>query len=173
MKNKGFTLIELLVVVAIIGVLATVIFTNLGTARTRAKDAHRISTVKEIQKALELFYVDNGHYPQVIHMISTCPANDAFGASYGVWDDLITDLSPYIQVPMADISGNITGWSGTGLCYNYHSRPGSVSGICGGNPERGDYQGYCIYWANELTQNDAYYYSTIGDLLYHRIFQPI
>lgn len=38
-KNKGFTLIELLVVVAVIGVLATIIISSLGKARTKAKAA--------------------------------------------------------------------------------------------------------------------------------------
>lgn len=39
MKSKGFTLIELLVVIAIIGILSTVVLTNLSGTRTKAKTA--------------------------------------------------------------------------------------------------------------------------------------
>lgn len=63
-KNKGFTLIELLVVVAIMGLLAALGVIALNQARARARDARRVSDVKQIQTALELYYLDNDSYPQ-------------------------------------------------------------------------------------------------------------
>ncbi len=63
MKNKGFTLIELLVVVSVIGVLATIIAGTLSDARARARDVKRELHMREIQTALELYNIDNGHYP--------------------------------------------------------------------------------------------------------------
>ncbi len=63
MKNKGFTLIELLVVVAIIGVLASMVMSNLNEARERARDTSRLAMTKNIEKALEMYYLDNGGYP--------------------------------------------------------------------------------------------------------------
>jgi prepilin-type N-terminal cleavage/methylation domain len=62
-QKKGFTLIELLVVVAIIGLLSTLSIVALNTARAKARDARRVSDVKQIQTALELYYNDNGEYP--------------------------------------------------------------------------------------------------------------
>lgn len=59
-KNKGFTLIELLVVIAIIGVLATLLLLQLGSARAKARDAKRISDVTQIRTALEQYFDDNG-----------------------------------------------------------------------------------------------------------------
>lgn len=52
--NKGFTLIELLVVIAIIGILSSVVLASLNNAREKARDARRISDIKNIQLALEL-----------------------------------------------------------------------------------------------------------------------
>ena len=59
-KNKtGFTLIELLIVISIIGVLSSVVISSLKTAREKARDAQRLSDVKQIQTALEMFYNEN------------------------------------------------------------------------------------------------------------------
>ncbi len=62
-NKKGFTLIELLVVIAIIGLLSTLAVVSLNNARQKSRDARRVSDVKQIQTALELYYNDAGGYP--------------------------------------------------------------------------------------------------------------
>ena len=67
MKNNtklGFTLVELLVVIAIMGVLASISFVALNTVRDKANDAHRISELTQMRKALEIYYQAHGYYPQ-------------------------------------------------------------------------------------------------------------
>ena len=61
--RKGFTLIELLVVIAIIGLLSTLAVVALNSARQKARDSKRVSDVKQIQTALELYFNDNDAYP--------------------------------------------------------------------------------------------------------------
>ena len=56
---RGFTLIELLVVIAIIGILSSVVLASLNSARQKGRDAKRISDVKQLQLALELYYDAN------------------------------------------------------------------------------------------------------------------
>ena len=64
MKNrKAFTLIELLVVVAIIGLLAAMAVVALNNARAKARDARRVSDVRQVQTALEMYYLDQNAYP--------------------------------------------------------------------------------------------------------------
>ncbi len=63
MNKKGFTLIELLVVIAIIGLLSTLAVVALGSAREKSRDAKRVSDIRQIQTALELYYADNNAYP--------------------------------------------------------------------------------------------------------------
>ncbi|RMD59704.1 type II secretion system protein [Candidatus Parcubacteria bacterium] len=62
-NKKGFTLIELLVVIAIIGLLSTIAVISLNNARAKSRDARRLSDVKQMQTALELYFANNNLYP--------------------------------------------------------------------------------------------------------------
>src|SRR5579863_4121632 len=111
----GFTLIELLVVIAIIGLLASIILASLNTARQKGRDAKRISDVKELQLALELYYDANNQYPTSLQSlapsyISTLPtdplsnATCTTGAEQGCYD----------YVPLEGASGSAS------TCGAYH-----------------------------------------------------
>ena len=65
MKKRGFTLIEVLIVVSIIGLLASVVLIGLGGFRARGRDARRIADLREVQNALELYYVKYNSYPEI------------------------------------------------------------------------------------------------------------
>lgn len=62
-KHKGFTLIELLIVIAIIGLLSTIAVTALNTARQKARDVVRLSTMQTLIKAIELYRSNTGTFP--------------------------------------------------------------------------------------------------------------
>lgn len=66
MKNRGFTLIELLVVIAIIGILSSVVLASLNSARAKARDARRLTDVKQYQTAFTLYDSDYGTYPPAV-----------------------------------------------------------------------------------------------------------
>ena len=108
-SKRGFTLIELLVVIAIIGILASIILASLNTARAKGRDARRISDVKQIQLALELYYDANGSYP---------------GSVYGSPSPLVS--AGYISAVPYDPLGGTACTDGTQSdCYSY-------VGLCAG-----------------------------------------
>jgi general secretion pathway protein G len=61
--EAGFTLIELLVVMFIIGILATLLMSNLAGFRERARDARRKSDLRQIESSLALYYSIYREYP--------------------------------------------------------------------------------------------------------------
>ncbi len=62
-EQSGFTLIELLTVISIIGLLGSVVLSNVNLARARARDARKISDFYSIGIALRLFFEGNGNMP--------------------------------------------------------------------------------------------------------------
>jgi len=125
-------LVELLVVIAIIGILATLLLLQLGTARSKARDAKRIADVNQLRSAIEMYYDDNGHYPAstdltadlVPKYMTLIPMDPLDATAYAYAYQ--TGTTPYMfQIYAnleqssqalnsdADIDSSAGGWSGT------------------------------------------------------------
>ena len=63
-KQKGFTLIELMVVVTIIAILSAVLYGSFNQARQQARDKARMTGLKELQLAIEMYKAQYGRYPE-------------------------------------------------------------------------------------------------------------
>jgi type II secretory pathway pseudopilin PulG len=50
-------------VIAIIGILTTIAVVALNNARAKARDAKRVADIKQIQTALDMFFIDKSRYP--------------------------------------------------------------------------------------------------------------
>src|SRR3989338_11428176 len=119
--GPGFTLIELLVVIAIIGVLASIVLASLNSARAKSRDARRITDIKQIQLALELYFdgAGAGSYP----LGSAGAANCTAALNYGL--EALSANGYIPQIPKDP--------SGTTVCYTY------ASGILFGGTVRTSY----------------------------------
>ena len=79
-RCRGFTLIELLVVIAIIAILSSLILTSFGEIRLKSRDAKRLSDLREIEKALALYYDNNGSFPIAVSTV-TITSEDAVSSA--------------------------------------------------------------------------------------------
>jgi len=79
-KQHGFTLLELLVVMVIIGLLAGYVgpkyFAQIGKSEVKTAKAQ----IDSLEKALDQYRLDNGHYPSTdngLAALNAVPANEA------------------------------------------------------------------------------------------------
>jgi prepilin-type N-terminal cleavage/methylation domain-containing protein len=61
--RKGFSLLEVLVCIAIIAVLASVLFPVIGQTKNRAKETVCVSNMRQVFIAMQLYREDMGEYP--------------------------------------------------------------------------------------------------------------
>jgi prepilin-type N-terminal cleavage/methylation domain-containing protein len=125
-SKRGFTLIELLVVIAIIGILSSIVLASLNSARQRGRDARRISDIKQIQLALELYYDANSAYPSGTIYGSNGPLAGAGYISIVPFDPSYT---PACNNGTSGVTGTEAGCykytpyaltSNPGVCVSYH-----------------------------------------------------
>ena len=116
-QSAGFTLIELLVVISIIGLLASIVLVSVNSARVKARDARRMSDLKQLQLALEMYYDSNNAYPSTGGSWWGVCVNGGSRTTSGA-NAYIPGLTPtYIAVLPTDPKGDTSSWSG----YLYRS----------------------------------------------------
>lgn len=125
-RHKGFTLIELLVVIAIIGLLSTLAVVALNNARAKARDARRVSDIKQVQTALELYMNDCNGYPATLVTTANngCPTGITFGSFMG--------LIPTAPTPPAGNPYTYTSASPYSTYSLTFTLEGAVSGLAAG-----------------------------------------
>lgn len=67
--EHGFTLLEIMVVIVILGLLASLTIPSLMSNKNRADQQKVLSDIAAIENALDMYKLDNGHYPLEIQGI--------------------------------------------------------------------------------------------------------
>ena len=125
-NTSGFTIVELLIVVVVIAILAAISIAGYNGIQARSRDGQRKQDIATIKKALELYYIDNGKYPQSSYS-SGCKINGSWSTtSDGSWSNLESQLVPqYLsRLPVDPAASTTTNPAiSSGFNYDYVAIP--------------------------------------------------
>lgn len=146
-KKNGFTIVELLIVIVIIGILAALVIVAYTGIQVRARDTARITKIKDVAKAIELYYADNNRYPPILDGVGVESSCGSQTENWGHCDrnKLLADmLAPYSKIDPTSLSNATQG----NYYYHYTSQNSD------------DYQTYgiMVYLEGTGGQNDGGYY---------------
>jgi prepilin-type N-terminal cleavage/methylation domain-containing protein len=120
-KIRGFTLVELLTTIAIMGILFSVVFVATASHKEKARDARRISELHSIKDAVDLYFSENGLYPDSLSVVAS-----TFGGTLPT-DPLTHD--PYQYIKFRDtskqycLSAYMENRNRSGTCINSIGEP--------------------------------------------------
>lgn len=139
-NNKGFTLIELLLVIAIIAILAAIIFISLGGQRERA----RVTTFKENMRGLVTTYTACTDGSGTIYTGNADGNSEACaGGTSGVSGKVpsITDCDGSGTVSLSSTQTSGDHWNFSSVCTRTAGDPKSCTANC--NSDGCVFEGTC------------------------------
>lgn len=151
-KNKsGFTIIELLIVIVVIAILAAITIVAYNGIQQRARDAQRQSDIKTIVKVLELYYTENGYYP---NRNTYTPGSTLINSGWsttadGSWTNLAQVLGAYAKNLPTRSTASSTAAGAAADSYDYFGF--ADSSYCGSSAG----QGYILVYHLDSSQSNT------------------
>lgn len=117
MNRKGFTVIEVIIVLAVILVIGVLAAVAVNNARSKQRDATRLSQVRQVQSALEQFFNEVSVYPESGEGL--LPLGDARASACLGLSGFRADCSSEEAVFLRRIPGTLDkGLEGLSICGN-------------------------------------------------------
>lgn len=131
-NKSGFTIVELVVVIVVIAILATLVFVSYRGIQSQSRDDRRRTDVANIEKAMELYYDDNGAYPSPTGATGSVINSGWYTSGDGSWDILMNKLVPdSIDALPVDPTNTSGGKPYTTDQYVYAIYVNTTGGYCG------------------------------------------
>lgn len=128
-RTAGFTLIELMIVIAILGMMAYMVAPRLMGVMGKAKPKITQADIKNLETAIDLFYLDVGRYPT---------EEEGMKALYQRPENLPSWAGPYIKTAPKDPWGRDYIYKSPGERGPYEISSLGADGQPGGEGESAD-----------------------------------
>ena len=157
-KSKGFTIVELLIVIVVIGILSAIVIVAYNGIQERGRDAQRVSDIKAITNALEMYYLDHGEYPSGSGSVNSTALNSSSWSTTadGSWANLRDKLVPKYMSALPKDPISTPGANAQTTGYNYAYFADRYGYYCRTTPAQ---MYILIYWLEGSAQSDT----LIGD----------
>jgi len=94
-NNKWFTLVELIIVISILAVLTTVAFVSFKWYSQSSRDSVRVSDMKSIETALDLYILKNSKYPKPDDNVNITASGIILNYQWVAWDSVLWTIWVY------------------------------------------------------------------------------
>lgn len=148
-SRHGFTIVELLVVIVVMGVLFSVGVSAYSGVQQKTRDTQRVSDMKTIMKALEMYKTQTGEYPPVSTGTNTISGWEVSSISPSQFLAPLKTLGVVSQVPVDPTN---TGTVNNGMLYRYYRYAAGSQGCA---LARGAYYVLIVGDAETATQLDS------------------
>jgi len=128
-RKQGFTLIELLVIIAIIAILAAILFPVFAQARARARQASCLSNEKQVDLAIMMYLQDyDERYLPTVTEREGYPSGSVITDTQAAVFSIRGRLAPYIPGSLS--RGNVWNCPGATLAWGPHvTGPANISSV--------------------------------------------
>lgn len=144
-QGRGFTIVELLIVVVVIGILASITLVAYSNVQGRARDSRRMTELNAIVKALELYKLNNGAYPNEVGTVNASGwevSHDGTGPTNFL--SALVSSNTVSRVPVDPKNNGVNSGAGSlnpsrgssNTLYYYHLYPAGSNGC---DASRGDF----------------------------------
>jgi len=108
-NENGFTLVEILIVVGIIALVGIFAVVAVNSARSKQRDATRLSNVRQVQSALEDYFNETNAYPSGDNVPLGDSGASACLATTGFHGDCSAEKATIIRIVPRTYEGGLSG----------------------------------------------------------------
>ena len=88
-KYYGFTLVELIIVITILAILSTIAFVSFQNYTTQSRDTNRITTIKSIEKWLQITNSITSTYPTPDLKVDILASGSVIWYQWYAWNSVL------------------------------------------------------------------------------------